>query len=317
MINCMEALFYIFCASLAIVISNYLLIEDYTIISKFIYFVFALFIVKRLKTTPLIKETKVNLMIAIILFLLHYFMQNMIMIYTALYIKNEEIVIAYIFFLITLIILFFVMTYITSLFQTREAYNNLIQIKKNNKVTQELYQELKIIRHDLKHLFLNLSYLIKNKEYDRALDIIDNKNEYLNEIPALAITYSDLFNVLFNKLLVDAHSLAIKVEYSINIDNQKILLNPDYLNLFANIFENAIENTESNGLIKIRIIQEYNLLHIEMSNTTNNKTTISKKGKEHGLGLISVKRIVKKYNGIFKNEFYDDSYVVQITLEDK
>jgi len=72
--------------------------------------------------------------------------------------------------------------------------------------------------------------------------------------------------------------------------------------------------------ININIRYEADVLLIEIANSHNgninkkNGRFISSRGDEHGLGIASVERAIKKYNGEIKIDYDDSSFCVKLLI---
>ena len=102
----------------------------------------------------------------------------------------------------------------------------------------------------------------------------------------------------------------------------------DFCIVLFNLFDNAIEASgKVNGdrLIKLDIFQKKSYLVVRIQNTVDGNVladnpelkTTKKDNKNHGVGLNTIKDIVKRYNGIFETEEENNMFQVDVWLQNK
>lgn len=109
------------------------------------------------------------------------------------------------------------------------------------------------------------------------------------------------------------------IQFKVNIQNAKLsfMCDPDITALFDNLLENAVEASKQTAkkFISFSIdIRNMNFLVISVTNSSNNRPltangnmiTSKPDSNTHGIGIKSIRRIVKKYDGNIEMT-YDDS----------
>lgn len=192
----------------------------------------------------------------------------------------------------------------TELLLTRQKEKNSVEyyslIKKQN-------ENSKVLIHDItKHL-----NSIKMLSRDNNTDINDYINSIFDDFKIMnPVDYCS--NSLLN-LITYRYSEVCKSEnirFDVNIQNTKLdfMSEPDITALFDNVLENAIEAAKETHekFISFSIdIRNTNFLVISITNSSNKKPLIangnivtSKKDFNfHGVGIKSIRRVVKKYDG--------------------
>lgn len=95
--------------------------------------------------------------------------------------------------------------------------------------------------------------------------------------------------------------------------------------ILGNLLDNAADALAKvdKKILDIKIKYERGILYISIYNSYNGKIIVDKRGKlltgklekeNHGLGLESVERIVKKYNGISKISYEEHIFKIDIML---
>lgn len=236
-----------------------------------------------------------------------------IRIFTILFTGVLEQIDAVILFLNLLI----VMISIILLFQNvqKESEHRLysaIQIEKfkNNKESyqkdEEFYQKLKILKHDMKHIYGYMHELIKKEDYDKLKLYIEEKDHLAYEQVNWCYSDNDIFNMVLKRMALKAKENNIKFEADIQIPKMLNIKDVDLYSVLSNLIENAIENTDyNNPIVRIKAIMKSEFLYLTIENSTHDNVLESNKNLEttkinkenHGYGIESVKSIVNNYHG--------------------
>lgn len=194
-------------------------------------------------------------------------------------------------------------------------YENL-----KNKIEQD-----KRDRHDFKQHMNVLHTLYKNKDYEQ-LDCYLQKFLKTNNFDT-AISYCE--HLTLNALLVYYGQLAMNnhIEFQVHISVPKDIAieNTDLTILFGNLLENAYEASllvpieERNIKINVSIVNK-NTFVLTLDNSfvgtiqMKQEKYLSSKHKGYGIGIESVKNMVKRYNGTAKFENKNNIFYVSIIL---
>ena len=117
-----------------------------------------------------------------------------------------------------------------------------------------------------------------------------------------------MVNSIINQKYSYAQSKDITMAIKVNDLSNIVMKEEDMVILLSNLLDNAIEACEKckNKIIKVKIIDEKDQTIIAVNNPVegevvveNNRFITTKKDKaNHGIGLLNIKSIVEKYNGI-------------------
>lgn len=167
-------------------------------------------------------------------------------------------------------------------------------------------ENILVLRHDMRHHLMELKILAENGNNRELQNYINSMEEYIQNPNEVSISGNTDVDSLLNYIIKVAKE-------KLKVVNIKVQLPEKMPNIFdvnivlGNILENAIEAASKtdekivrgsivfkNGVLQIRIENSYNgVLEKEKKNFLT-----TKKDKEiHGIGLRSVYRILKKYNG--------------------
>ncbi|MBQ4528679.1 MAG: GHKL domain-containing protein [Clostridia bacterium] len=190
---------------------------------------------------------------------------------------------------------------------------------KNIEDSQSYINQMRIVKHDIKNQLMTIYNYINSGNTEQALDYIKSiTDDHLPVIRKLVTTKNEAFNAVINSKTAICDSKKIFVELKVDDVIEKIDA-VDTVILVGNLFDNAIEAAELTDAkricLEIKKVNDYLSLlinnsisesildsNVELMSTKTDKTL-------HGIGLKSVKSIVKKYNGMIdfyekENEFF-------------
>ncbi|NLL79374.1 MAG: GHKL domain-containing protein [Clostridiales bacterium] len=187
------------------------------------------------------------------------------------------------------------------------------------KELEEVNQKILRIRHDMKNrlnAICELDDLEKMKESIRlALGEIVPQNERI-------YTGNQIVNGICKVKFEMAEQNQIKVEQKIEIPAKLQMESGEIGILLGNILDNAIEACQKAEEKYLHLIMETKgcnlFILLENSKSRSKKGGIGKTSKEnkkgHGYGMISVRNIVEKYNGVLRTEDRGEKYITEMIL---
>lgn len=185
--------------------------------------------------------------------------------------------------------------------------------EKSVEETKILYQSVRSIRHDLKQHFQVALTMLHSGKINEAVDYMEKYNDtVLDGISNKVFCDNDVVNYIINsksKICSDRH-IKIYIYIANEIPEFSDL---DLCVLLGNALDNAIEGVsgDGNNEIYLELRNVDNFFMISVKNTIidsvleYNPNLISTKNEKevHGLGILSMKEVVQKYNGSI--EFYE------------
>ena len=185
--------------------------------------------------------------------------------------------------------------------------------EKSVEETKILYQSVRSIRHDLKQHFQVALTMLHSGKINEAVDYMEKYNDtVLDGISNKVFCDNDVVNYIINsksKICSDRH-----IKIYIYITNEiPEFSDLDLCVLLGNALDNAIEGVSGDGnneiYLELRNVDNFFMISVKNTITNSvleyNPNLISTKNEKevHGLGILSMKEVVQKYNGSI--EFYE------------
>ena len=198
--------------------------------------------------------------------------------------------------------------------QTLIAYQNEM-IEKYILQKEESDKMVKILSHDLKHNLIRWRQVAKIEGHG---DLLSEITEYEKLLASNKIvdTGNDIANAIFNPKLLYARKNGIDFEIQGVLQEGLVILPTELCSLLGNLVDNAIEATikvSDTGKRRIFLTMKRKnaFLFLEIENTYEDEPVMqngdfitwkTNKGN-HGIGLISIKSLIDKYEGAIENTF--------------
>ena len=217
----------------------------------------------------------------------------------------------------------------TSMYQKLAAYSD---------ITNELLEDYRVISHEQKNQLLVIRSLLDDNSPQELVDYVDGlldkkvgfKYEWIGDLNYLPLPG---LKGLINYKLIEANSLKINTNISISKDIDKLKLNKlsskqkdELYSIIGVYLDNAIQAAkESNKKeVSLEIYKEEEKIVTVIANTYNGKIEMEKldnygyttKGKNHGVGLHLVKKIIE--NEVIYSQsrsLFEDYYVQKLIID--
>ena len=190
----------------------------------------------------------------------------------------------------------------------KEYYDRVLESGKESEM------EMRRFRHDIKnHLFV-LKKLFENNDSFGGLRYLENILEESNKTGIKVETGNHILNIVVEDIMKEEDGITLHWN---GVFPQKTKIRDcDLCVLFSNILKNAKEEIKDfwDKNIEVEIKEWKNSLCIECRNAVNeNRVRGNQEGR--GIGLVDMKTIVKKYNGIVTS-MSDKNYIIKILFYD-
>ena len=190
------------------------------------------------------------------------------------------------------------------------------------KIRDEKENELRILRHDMKHVLTTLSSLINQNKINEAMEIINEQVTQVENIRVTKYCKDPIINsiICYYKELCIQNGINLKIKVH-NIDSALYIKGSEIAILLSNLFDNAINATnklKNNRRIEFKFVNTDGRLVLQMKNNydgeiefdKNDMPTSFKEG--HGIGTTSVASFVKKHNLNLDYEINQHVFIVSI-----
>lgn len=193
------------------------------------------------------------------------------------------------------------------------------------KIINQSQENLRILRHDLKHHISVLENLIQTNNNESALQYLRSTFDFITYADEYAKSGNTEIDSILNYKIHEAKKQKIEVDLNLHIP-EKLNIQPfDLVAVLGNLLDNAIEATsklEEDKKIKISVELERNVLYVSVTNPfhgellykDNKLKTTHKDEENHGLGLNSVQKSIEKYNGTMNVRHTDKVFCVDVLL---
>lgn len=217
----------------------------------------------------------------------------------------------------------------TSMYQKLVAYSD---------ITNGLLEDYRVVSHEQKNQLLVIRSMLDDNSPQELVDYVDGlldkkvgfKYEWIGELNHLPLSG---LKGLINYKLIEAHTLDININISISKDVNNSNLNSlsttqkdELYSIIGVYLDNAVQAAkESNKKeVSLEIYKEKEKIVIIIANTYNGKIEMEKldnygyttKGKNHGVGLHLVKKIIE--NEVIYSQsrsLFEDYYVQKLIID--
>ena len=197
--------------------------------------------------------------------------------------------------------------------------------EKSVEETKILYQSVRSIRHDLKQHFQVALTMLHSGKINEAVDYMEKYNDtVLDGISNKVFCDNDVVNYIINsksKICSDRH-IKIYIYIANEIPEFSDL---DLCVLLGNALDNAIEGVSGDGnneiYLELRNVDNFFMISVKNTITNSvleyNPNLISTKNEKevHGLGILSMKEVVQKYNGSIEIYESDNKFCCDMLLD--
>jgi len=194
------------------------------------------------------------------------------------------------------------------------------------KLLQSHIDEVRKARHDLRHHLSAIQAFIDTGESDRLAEYID---EYKATLPDdSVITFCDNYaiNSVLQYYIGMAKNEGIKVNVHVELPEKLSIRDSDLCIIFGNCVENALEacrRFEGDRFINVKSMIVGNMLTIVIDNSFDGDLKkkgdgyISRKDGSLGIGVSSVKTVIRKHNGEARFEAKNNVFHASMMLNIK
>lgn len=176
-------------------------------------------------------------------------------------------------------------------------------------LVEQSEQNLKIMRHDMRHFSSMISQLLDQKEYDEIRKTLRYIDDVTDENKIEKYCSNLMVNSIISKMMKRAASYAIDVRLDVAVEKEIPVNTYEFAAVIANLFENALicvkDFKPAERVVQIKIHCSQEQLFIQTKNAYKERIAFdsqtglpkSKKGEGHGLGMQSILAFSEKIDG--------------------
>ena len=203
-----------------------------------------------------------------------------------------------------------------------------IQLDKQKAMIEKAYQmqrDTKILSHDLKHYAMAWTGLLGNGKVEEAKEQMADFIGVVNSIgtDVYYVVDNEMLNaVMFEKAQIcKQKKIRVRWQITTNYPKEREM---DMAIVFSNLMDNAIRAEEAlpeeKRFIGVECFEVNNIRHFIVTNYIEESVldrnpslhTTKEDGENHGLGILSVKKVVEQYEGLMDISEEDSQFMVHI-----
>ena len=187
-------------------------------------------------------------------------------------------------------------------------------------------EQIRTLRHDLKNHMGALHGMLNSGNVTDALQYMKQFTDTLNTSDMYVQTGNSNLDAIINYKCAQAEQDGITLELDIDISTKVKIEPKDFMTVFGNLMDNAMEalsSTENDKYIHVTMREEDNKLFIGVENPyyhelvqKNNVLQTTKKDKMwHGIGMGAVRQTVEQYDGLMSVKYDDNVFKTNIMMK--
>lgn len=198
----------------------------------------------------------------------------------------------------------------TDLYWQNKVFEAYIKNMENQSyLVEQSEKNLRILRHDMRHYTGMIDSLLEQGEYQEIKKVTKYINTVADGNKVVKYCSNLIVNTMLSCMMERASSLDVEVRHDIIVAEEIPVNSYEFAMVVANLFENAINCvkglTQNRKLVDVKIRCEADYLLVYLKNKYENEIYFeegaslpkSRKGKNHGLGMQSVKAFSDKIGG--------------------
>ena len=188
-------------------------------------------------------------------------------------------------------------------------------------------ENIRTLRHDLKHMVDTVTQLMEDREYDKAREISRQMAEWVDRAGRPEYSSNPLVNAILTDYAGRFAAADVPLKISARLTSDICMSDLELTTLLHNVLSNALEYACSPERkiamwVNLKLSTNRSYFVLECSNPLETPPRmeggkiLSSKEDEmlHGIGLESIKRIVERYDGETLIRTDDERFVIRLML---
>lgn len=202
------------------------------------------------------------------------------------------------------------------------------QLKELLQLSEHKLAELKEVRHDVKNQYAYMQVMLENEKYDELkkyfAELIGTFSKPLYECVASG---NEVVDSILNLELSKAGECGVQMNVRVTVPSELPFSKSGLLGIFTNVIDNAIEACSrekiADSCVDVTLSIQGDYLLFCVVNPTNRtdgeisaeEPSVKSHAELHGYGMKIVKKLVKKYNGFYRNYVRDGKFFAECLLD--
>ena len=189
---------------------------------------------------------------------------------------------------------------------------------------ESMYSKMRGWRHDYHNHIQALQASMALGKYEEVNEYLRELNDDLTQVDTTIKTGKVMIDAILNGKLNIAAQNDIAVNAKAKIPEGTPVTDVDLCAIIGNLLDNAIEENkrlpQESRFLRIYIGQKNTQFYLAFTNAAGKKRDKrrslfpSAKGAQHGLGLVRVESLVKKYGGLFSADSEDGGFTAELLI---
>lgn len=189
---------------------------------------------------------------------------------------------------------------------------------------ESMYKKMRGWRHDYHNHIQAMQASMALGKYEDVNAYLRQLNDDLTQVDTTVKTGRVMIDAILNGKLNIAAQNEIAVNVKAMIPEKTPVSDVDLCAIIGNLLDNAIEENkrlpQEDRFLRIYIGQKNTQLYLAFTNAAGKKREkrrnlfASVKGEQHGLGLMRVESLVKKYGGLFSADSEDGGFTAELLI---
>lgn len=193
------------------------------------------------------------------------------------------------------------------LYELKTIQHQEEQDKRYFEIIEQSNKDMRVFSHDIKNHLIQIRNL---DNIDAIHNYIDKLYPDIEKFSYMGISKNKMLDLIISKYATLCESKGIKFSVDVKTANLSYIDDVDLSTLMNNLLDNSIEAVEKseNGFIQVNIFSKNNMYdglvirnscNISPETDSGELKTTKLNKKMHGIGIKSIRKIIKKYNAIY------------------
>lgn len=208
------------------------------------------------------------------------------------------------------------------LYELKTIQHQEEQDKKYFEVIDQSNKEMRVFAHDIKNHLTQIRNFDNINAVQAYVDkLVPNVEKFSNT----GISKNKMLDLIISKYVTLCESKNIKFDVDVKTANLSYIDDVDLSTLMNNLLDNSIEAVEKteNGYIQVNIFSKSKLYDGLIIKNSCNAPPKAESGelkttkldrKSHGIGIKSIKKIIKKYNAVYGWKYAKDKNMFETDI---